>query len=203
MLAVENCCRRRETAGSIYLRFKHTGPDSSLARPTPSVSSASPSKYRMAQNIVWYSLSLPRDCLSKSGHCGSRPSQPVCRSPWSHLVELPSQAKPANRWNLPIVGVAVQINRVQYFSLSALVREGRPIFVICTVLIVRLISDWEGEVDILRELDFLHAQDARWTYEQCATEWKDTELVVFVCHLVSGSCYSLVIGPSRYIYSVS
>jgi len=36
------------------------------------------------------------------------------------------------RWNLPIAGVAVQINRVQYFSLSALVREGSPICVICT-----------------------------------------------------------------------
>ena len=42
----------------------------------------------------------------------------------------PGQA--CERWNLPIAGVAVQINRVQYFSLSALVREGRPIFVICT-----------------------------------------------------------------------
>ena len=72
---------------------------------------------------------LPRECLSESGHCGSRPSQPVCKS---HLVELPSLAKPANRWNLPIAGVAVQINRVQYSSLSALVREGRPIFVMCT-----------------------------------------------------------------------
>jgi hypothetical protein len=161
MLAVENCCRRRETAGSIYLRFKHTGPDSSLARPTPSVSSASPSKCRMAQTTVWYSLPLPRDCLSESGHCGSRPSQPVCRFSWSHWVEVPSLAKPANRWNLPIAGVAVQIDRVQYFSLSALVREGRPIFVICTVHTVRLISDWEGEGGILRELGLVHAHNAR------------------------------------------
>ena len=113
----------------------------------------------------------------------------------------PGQA--CEQWNLPIAGVAVQINRVQYFSLSALVREGRPIFVICTVHIVRLISYWEGEVDILRELNFLHAHNARWTYERCATEWKDTELVVLVRRLVSGSCYSLVIGPSRYIHSVS
>lgn len=126
---VSNCCRRREAAGDIYPQHKHTGPDNSRTRPTPSISSASPSKRRMAQTIVRYSLSLPRECLSDSGHCGSRPSQPVCKS---HLVELPSLAKPANRWNLPIAGVAVQINRVQYFSLSALVREGRPIYVMCT-----------------------------------------------------------------------
>jgi hypothetical protein len=55
----------------------------------------------------------------KSGHGGSE----------SHLVELPSTAKPANEWNLPIAGAAVQINRVQYFSLSALVRQDRPVFV--------------------------------------------------------------------------
>ena len=71
----------------------------------------------------------------------------------------PGQA--CEQWNLPIAGVAVQINRVQYFSLSALVREGRPIFVICTVHTVRLISDWEGEGGILRELGLVHAHNAR------------------------------------------
>ena len=200
---LENCCRRMETAGSIYLRFKHTGPDSRHARPTPSVSSASPSKCRMAQTIDWYSLTLPRDCLSESGHCGSRPSQPVCRSPWSHVVESPSLAKPANRWNLPIAGVAVQINRVQYFSLSALVREGKPIFVICTVHDVRLISDWEGEICMLRKLRFLHAHKAHWKYKLCATELENTGLVVLVGRLVSSSCYSSVIRSACYIYSVS
>ena len=129
MLVVKNCCRGGKLQVVYICGLSISGPDSSHARPTPSVSSTSPSKCRMAQKVDWYSLSLPRDCLSESGHCGSRPSQPVCRS---HLVEVPSQAKPANRWNLPIAGVAVQINRVQYFSLSALVREGRPIFVICT-----------------------------------------------------------------------
>ena len=67
------------------------------------------------------------------------------------------------RWNLPIAGVAVQINRVQYFSLSALVREGRPD--VCNgYTMLRLISDWEGELGILRELVVLHAHNARWRF---------------------------------------
>ena len=115
---------KREPAGGIYSRYAHVGPDNSHADPLRAPRPARHKNLAWRKNIAWYSLPLPIICWALW-------QQPVCRL---HLVELPSQAKPANRCNLPIAGAAVQMNRVQYFSLSALVREDKPIFVMLFIM---------------------------------------------------------------------
>jgi hypothetical protein len=77
------------------------------------------------------------------------------------------------RWNLPIAGVAVQINRVQYFSLSALVREGRPMFVIGT--------QCSAHIRLGRRAEYLACSQCALGFHdtpRCVVERRDHGLVV-------------------------